>query len=51
VIGGKVIVSGRRIVAFDIQPILKEASGLVGRLQDRNRDLHAWADRMVEAVP
>jgi 5-methylthioadenosine/S-adenosylhomocysteine deaminase len=39
IVDGRVVVEGRRIVAFDMQPILDEVRGLVHRHRARNRDL------------
>ncbi len=51
IVDGKVIVEGKRMVAFDMEPILSEVRGLVRHQRDRNRDLHAWAARMEKLVP
>jgi 5-methylthioadenosine/S-adenosylhomocysteine deaminase len=51
IIDGKVIVEDRRIVAFDMQPILGEVRDLVRHQRERNRDLHAWASQMENLVP
>jgi cytosine/adenosine deaminase-related metal-dependent hydrolase len=51
IVAGKVIVEGKRIVAFDMQPILDEVHGLVRHQRDRNAPLQAWAARMEELVP
>jgi 5-methylthioadenosine/S-adenosylhomocysteine deaminase len=51
IIAGRLIVEGRRIVAFDMQPILSEVQDLVQRQRERNRDLQLWAKRMEELVP
>ncbi len=51
IVNGKVIVEGKRIVAFDMEPILSELRGLVRHQRDRNRDLYAWAARIEQLVP
>jgi 5-methylthioadenosine/S-adenosylhomocysteine deaminase len=50
IIGGRVVVEQRRIMAFDVAPILAEARGMVERLRDRNAGLQAWAGKIEEAV-
>jgi 5-methylthioadenosine/S-adenosylhomocysteine deaminase len=50
IIGGRVVVEQRRIMAFDVAPILAEARGMVERLRDRNAGLQAWAAKIEEAV-
>ena len=50
IIGGRIVVEGRQIVAFDAAPVLDEARDLVHRLRARNADLHAWASRMESLV-
>lgn len=49
--GGKVMVEHSRIVAFDPEPILKEARDLVRHLRGRNTALQSWARQVEEAVP
>jgi 5-methylthioadenosine/S-adenosylhomocysteine deaminase len=51
IVGGKVIVAGRRIVAFDMRPILDEVRGLVRTQRARAPTLQIWAARMEELVP
>jgi cytosine/adenosine deaminase-related metal-dependent hydrolase len=51
IVGGKLIVEGGRIVAFDMAPILAEVRDLVRRQRDRGRNLQHWAARMEELVP
>lgn len=51
IVDGKVLVEGRRIVAFDMEPILDEVRGLVRRQRDRAPVLQQWAARMEELVP
>jgi cytosine/adenosine deaminase-related metal-dependent hydrolase len=50
VIGGRIVVEKRRIMTFDVAPILAEARGMVGRLRDRNAALQAWAAKIEDAV-
>lgn len=50
IIGGRIVVEDRRIVAFDADPILAEARGLVGRLRARNSGLQMWAARLEDMV-
>jgi 5-methylthioadenosine/S-adenosylhomocysteine deaminase len=51
IVDGKVLVEGRKITAFDMQPILDEVRGLVRHQRERNHGLQAWAARMEELVP
>jgi len=51
IVDGKVLVEGRKIVAFDMQPILDEVRGLVRHQRERDPNLQAWAARMEELVP
>lgn len=51
IVGGKVLVKGGRITAFDMQPILDEVRGLVQRQRDRAPGLQHWAARMEQLVP
>jgi cytosine/adenosine deaminase-related metal-dependent hydrolase len=51
IVDGKVLVEGRKLVSFDMRPILDEVRGLVRHQRERNRDLQAWAARMEELVP
>jgi cytosine/adenosine deaminase-related metal-dependent hydrolase len=46
IVGGRVLVEGRRIVAFDTAPVLAEARHLVRHLRARNHALHASAARI-----
>ena len=50
IVGGRIVVDGRQIVAFDAAPVLAEARDLVQRLRARNRGLHEWANRMENLV-
>jgi hypothetical protein len=51
IVDGKILVEGRKIVAFDMEPILDEVRDLVRHQRDRNDGLQAWATRMAEVVP
>lgn len=51
IVDGKVVVEGKKIVAFDMEPILNEVRDLVRHQRERNRDLQAWAARIEELVP
>lgn len=50
IVGGRVLVEGRRIVAFDPAPVLAEVRGLVRHLRTRNHALHAAAARLAAAL-
>lgn len=50
IIGGRIVVEGRRVVVFDAAPILAEARDLVHRLRARNAGLHEWANRIESLV-
>lgn len=50
IIGGRIVVDSRRIVAFDAAPVLAEARNLVHRLRARNAGLHDWASGMENLV-
>ena len=51
IVDGKILVEGRKIVAFDMEPILSEVRDLVRHQRDRNNGLQAWATRIAELVP
>jgi 5-methylthioadenosine/S-adenosylhomocysteine deaminase len=51
IVDGKVLVEGKKIVAFDMEPILNEVRDLVRHQRERNHDLQAWATRIEELVP
>jgi cytosine/adenosine deaminase-related metal-dependent hydrolase len=46
IIEGRIVVENRRILSFDVEPILAEVRGLVPRLRERNRDLQSLATRL-----
>jgi cytosine/adenosine deaminase-related metal-dependent hydrolase len=46
VVDGRVLVDGGRIVAFDPDPVLREAKDLVKHLRARNTALHGLAARI-----
>ncbi|MGA7327076.1 MAG: amidohydrolase [Rhodomicrobium sp.] len=50
IVDGRVVVENRRLVAFDIEPILAEVRELVPRLRERNRGLQDWAARLERLV-
>jgi 5-methylthioadenosine/S-adenosylhomocysteine deaminase len=50
IVGGRVLVEGGRIVAFDTAPVLAEVRGLVKHLRTRNAALHAAAARLAAAL-
>ncbi len=51
IVAGKIVVEAGRIVAFDPEPILREARGFVSRQRARNAGLQRWATRIGELVP
>jgi cytosine/adenosine deaminase-related metal-dependent hydrolase len=50
IVGGRVLVEGRRILAFDTAPVLSEVRNLVRHLRARNHALHASVARMAAAL-
>lgn len=50
IVDGRVLVENRRIMSFDIEPVVAAVRGLVPSLRQRNRDLQRWTMQLEGAV-
>jgi cytosine/adenosine deaminase-related metal-dependent hydrolase len=50
IVGGRVLVEGRRIKSFDAEPVIAAMRGIVPRLRVRNCALQEWTTRLEELV-